>query len=281
MALAKRYDPTADGKKPFFIKGILLYILALPLILGLFFALIAGKTTAILTLAIATALYLLGATIARKGFLAEREYNKSILAKAPKLKYKTVSAIVLAFATFYTSLFAAHNGLILSIVLAVFFLIGFYLYYGFDPLEDKVGELGIGVTAEEVIEITGRAKKSVDHLKKIRQRVKDPEVEAMIDSVVKETEDVIGAIEKDPNDLSKARKFFNVYLYRTEQISKEYLKNLENDNIDETLRNNFKELLQSVTKTIHEQKARLDEDDITRLDIQIEALNKQLKNEGV
>ena len=281
MALAKRYDPTIDGKKPFFIKGILLYILALPLILSLFFALVSGKSAAILTLAIATVLYLLGATVARKGFLAEREYNKSILAKAPKHKYKTVSAIILAFATFYTSLFATQNSLILSIILALFFLIGFYLYYGFDPLEDKVGELGIGVTAEEVIEITGRAKKSVDHLKKIRQRVKDPEVEAMIDSVVRETEDVIGAIEKDPNDLSKARKFFNVYLYRTEQISKEYLKNLENDNIDETLRNNFKELLQSVTKTIHEQKARLDEDDITRLDIQIEALNKQLKNEGV
>ncbi len=281
MALAKRYDPTIDGKKPFFIKGILLYILALPLILSLFFALVSGKSAAILTLAIATVLYLLGATVARKGFLAEREYNKSILAKAPKHKYKTVSAIILAFATFYTSLFATQNSLILSIILALFFLIGFYLYYGFDPLEDKVGELGIGVTAEEVIEITGRAKKSVDHLKKIRQRVKDPEVEAMIDSVVRETEDVIGAIEKDPNDLSKARKFFNVYLYRTEQISKEYLKNLENDNIDETLRKNFKELLQSVTKTIHEQKARLDEDDITRLDIQIEALNKQLKNEGV
>ncbi len=281
MALAKRYDPTIDGKKPFFIKGILLYILALPLILSLFFALVSGKSAAILTLAIATVLYLLGATVARKGFLAEREYNKSILAKAPKHKYKTVSAIILAFATFYTSLFATQNSLILSIILALFFLIGFYLYYGFDPVEDKVGELGIGVTAEEVIEITGRAKKSVDHLKKIRQRVKDPEVEAMINSVVQETEDVIGAIEKDPNDLSKARKFFNVYLYRTEQISKEYLKNLENDNIDETLRKNFKELLQSVTKTIHEQKARLDEDDITRLDIQIEALNKQLKNEGV
>ncbi len=169
----------------------------------------------------------------------------------------------------------------MSIILAIFFLIGFYLYYGFDPTEDKVGELGIGVTAEEVIEITGRARKSLSQLKSIKRRVKDPEVESMIDSVVKETEDVIKAIEKDPNDLSKARKFFNVYLHRTEQISSEYLKNLENENIDEGLRQNFKELLRSVTETIHEQKARLDEDDVTRLDIQIEALTKQLKNEGV
>ena len=281
MALAKRYTPKTANRKPFFIKGLLLYVLAFPLIIALFFALLGGKTGSILTLAVATALYLLGATIARRGFLAEREYNQSILAKAPKLKYKTVSAIVLAFATFYTSLFTAGNSLLLSIILAVFFLIGFYLYYGFDPTEDKVGELGIGVTAEEVIEITGRARKSLDKLRKIRPRLGDSELEQMIDAVVKETEEVIEAIEKDPNDLSKARKFFNVYLYRTEQISNEYLKNAQKENIDVQLRENFKSLLRSVTETIHEQKARLDEDDMTRLDIQIEALNKQLKNEGV
>ena len=280
MALAKRYKPQ-EGKQRFLIRGIYLYILAFPLILALFFALLGGQTASILSLAIATALYLLGATVARKGFLAEREYRQSTLAKAPRLKYKTVSAVILALATFYTSYFTTPNGLILSIVLAAFFLIGFYLYYGFDPTEDKVGDLGIGVTAEEVIEITGRAKKSVRQLEKIRQDVRDPEVETMIDAVIKETRDVIEAIEKDPNDLSKARKFFNVYLYRTEQISREYLKNLQNDNIDDTLRENFKTLLQSVTQTIHDQKAKLDQEDITRLDIQIEALNKQLKNEGV
>ena len=281
MGNATRYTPNKEGKKPFFIKGILLYALALPLIIALFFALLGGHTASILSLGIATALYLLGATVARRGFLIEKEYRQSVLAKAPKHKYKTVSAVILAFATFYTSLFTAGNSLILSIILAIFFLIGFYLYYGFDPTEDKVGELGIGVTAEEVIEITGRARKSLSQLKSIKRRVKDPEVESMIDSVVKETEDVIKAIEKDPNDLSKARKFFNVYLHRTEQISNEYLKNLENENIDEGLRQNFKELLRSVTETIHEQKAKLDEDDVTRLDIQIEALTKQLKNEGV
>ncbi len=281
MALAKRYTPETGDRKPFFIRGLLLYVLAFPLILALFFALLGGKTGAILTLAVSTALYLLGATIARRGFLIEREYNRSILAKAPKLKYKTVSAIVLAFATFYTSLFAAGNSLLLSLLLAIFFLIGFYLYYGFDPTEDKVGELGIGVTAEEAIEITSRARKSLQKLKKIRPRLHDPEVAQMIDAVVRETEEVIEAVERDPNDLSKARKFFNVYLHRTEQISAEYLKNLDKANIDEILRENFKKLLASVTETIHEQKAKLDEDDMTRLDIQIEALNRQLKNEGV
>ncbi len=281
MSKAKRYDPNKSGNNPFFIKGVMLYILSLPLIIALFFALLKGKSSMIVTLGVATILYLVAATVARRGFLIEREYNDSILAKAPKHKYKTISAVILAFATFYTSLFATHNGLILSIVLALVLMIGFYLYYGFDPQKDKIGDLGLSISAEEVIEITNRAKNSVEQLKKIKTQIKDQEVSDMIDLVVKETNDVITSIEKDPNDLSRARKFFNVYLHRTEQISHEYLKNLENENIDETLRNNFKELLQSVTQTIAQQKVRLNEEDITRLDIQIEALNKQLKSEGV
>ncbi len=281
MVKAKRYVPSTDTKRPFFIKGIMLYILTIPLIFALFFSLLGGSSTSILTLATATALYLLGATIARKGFLQEREYNKSNIAKAPRLKFKTVSAVILSLATFFTSLFATQNGLILSIILALFFLIGFYLYYGFDPMEDKVGELRIGVSAEEVIEITSRAKKSIENLKNIEATIMDPDLKRVIASVINETEDIIEAIEKEPNDLSKARKFFNVYLHRTEQISNEYLKNLKNNNIDETLKENFKKLLISVNETIHQQKERLSEDDITRLDVQIEALTKQLKNEGV
>ena len=281
MAKAKRYTPDSSESNPFFIKGVMLYILSLPLVIAVFFALLKGKSSMIITLGSATVLYLVGATIARRGFLIERDYHNSPLAKAPRHKYKTISAIILAFATFYTSLFATHNGLILSVVLAFALMIGYYLYYGFDPTTDKIGDLGLSISAEEVIEITNRAKKSVKQLQKIKTQIKDIEVANMIDLVVKETNDVIKSIEKDPNDLSRARKFFNVYLHRTEQISHEYLKNLENGNIDETLRNNFKELLHSVTQTIAEQKVRLNEEDITRLDIQIEALNKQLKTEGV
>ena len=110
MAKAKRYDPFLDAKKPFFIKGLMLYILCIPLIFALFFSLFGGSSGKILTLAVATALCLLGATIARKGFLQEREYQKNSIAKAPKLKFKTISAIILAITTFFISFFATANG---------------------------------------------------------------------------------------------------------------------------------------------------------------------------
>ena len=281
MVKTKKYQPSQNSKKPFFIKGILLYILPLPILLTLFFALLNGDFQGIIINGIAYALFILGATIARKGFLFEIEYNKSILAKAPKIKYKSISAVIITIATFFTSYMAAGNGLLLSILLAMVSFIGFYLYYGLDPRVDKVGELNIGVSAEEVIRITGLAKDKISDIKKLKISINDPQISKELDSIIKETEHVIKTVEENPNDLSRARKFFNVYLDRTQKITKEYEVNLLKENIDKKMRTNYIHLLETVERTIHEQKEKLNEDDITRLDVQIEALTKQIKNEGV
>lgn len=281
MAKAKKYTPKSNAKNPFFIKGILLYILPLPLLLTLFFALLNGDFQGILVNGAAYALFLLGASVARRGFLLEKEYKESILAKAPKIKYKSIASLIITAAVFFTSFFATANELFLSILLALVSFIGFYLYYGLDPRVDKVGELNIGVSAEEVIEITGVAKERIANIKKLGRTIADPDVSLQLESIIKETEQVIRSVEENPNDLSRARKFFNVYLHRTEKITEEYANNLKLKNIDAKMKTNYLHLLEIVESTIHEQKARLNEDDITRLDVQIEALTKQLKNEGV
>lgn len=280
MAKATRYTPD-QTKKPFFLKGALLYILPFPIFIALFFALLNGDFMGIITNGVAFATFMLTASIARRGFLIEREYNKSVLAKAPKMKYKTIAAVMLTVGLFFTSYFATTNGLFLSILLALVAFIGYYLYYGLDPSADKVGELNLGVSAEEVIAITGAAKKRIEHIKSIQYKINDPEVSQRLEKIIKETTEVIENVEQNPNDLSRARKFFNVYLHRTEKITEAYNMNLQNDNIDEKMKTNYLHLLETVEGTIVDQKARLNEDDITSLDVQIEALTKQLKIEGV
>ena len=281
MAQTKRYEPNKNGKKPFLLKGILLYLLPLPILLTLFFALLNGEFRLIIVNGIAYALFLFAASIARRGFVIEREYKNSILAKAPKIKYKSIASVIITVATFFTSYFATANGLFLSILLGLVAFVGFYLYYGLDPRMDKVGELNIGVSAEDVIEITSNARKRVENIKKLQNTISDTTVNAKLDAIIKETQNIITAVEENPNDLSRARKFFKVYLHRTEMITKEYASNVKSKNIDEKMRANYLHLLETVEETIYQQKERLNEDDITRLDVQIEALTKQLKNEGV
>ena len=281
MAQTKRYEPNKNGKKPFLLKGILLYLLPLPILLTLFFALLNGEFRLIIVNGIAYALFLFAASIARRGFVIEREYKNSILAKAPKIKYKSIASVIITVATFFTSYFATANGLFLSILLGLVAFVGFYLYYGLDPRVDKVGELNIGVSAEDVIEITSNARKRVENIKKLQNTISDTAINAKLDAIIKETQNIITAVEENPNDLSRARKFFKVYLHRTEMITKEYASNVKSKNIDEKMRANYLHLLETVEETIYQQKERLNEDDITRLDVQIEALTKQLKNEGV
>ena len=281
MAQTKRYEPNKNGKKPFLLKGILLYLLPLPILLTLFFALLNGEFRLIIVNGIAYALFLFAASIARRGFVIEREYKNSILAKAPKIKYKSIASVIITVATFFTSYFATANGLFLSILLGLVAFVGFYLYYGLDPRMDKVGELNIGVSAEDVIEITSNARKRVENIKKLQNTISDTTVNTKLDAIIKETQNIITAVEENPNDLSRARKFFKVYLHRTEMITKEYASNVKSKNIDEKMRANYLHLLETVEETIYQQKERLNEDDITRLDVQIEALTKQLKNEGV
>ena len=281
MSKAKRYGTNSPNTKPFTLKGVLLYILPAPVLLTAIFSFLEGDVSSIITNSIAFALFLLTASLARKGFLLEKEYHNSTLIKAPKLPYKTVSALFLSIATLYTSYACTENSLILSVLLAIASFAGFYLYYGFDPREDKVGDLRVGVNAQEVIEITQEARSGIQKLKTYKTELKDFESKEHLQSIIMETEEIITSIEENPNDLSRARKFFKVYLHRTEKISDEFVTNLKNNNIDAKMTDNYNTLLKSVLETIKEQKEKLNDDDILRLDVQIEALTKQLNHEGV
>ncbi len=262
-------------------RGILLYLLPAPVLITAIVSFLRGDVSAIITNSIAFALFLLAATLARRGFLQEKLYHDSTLIKAPKLPYKTVSALFLSIATFYTSYFATDNTFILSILLGLASFVGFYLYYGFDPRSDKIGDLPVGVNAEDVIEITQNARARITKLKSLKRELSDFASKEHLQSIIWETEEIITSIEKDPADLSRARKFFKIYLARTENITEEFVENLKNNNIDEKMTANYNRLLKSVQETIKEQKEKLNDDDILRLDVQIEALTKQINHEGV
>ncbi len=281
MSKAKRYGQNGQKLRSFTMKGILLYLLPAPILLSAIVAFLRGDIAAIITNSIAFALFLLAATLAKRGFVQEKIYHDSTLIKAPKLPYKTVAALFLALATLYTSYATTSNSLLLSILLALAAFLGFYLYYGFDPRQDKIGDLPIGVNAEDLIEITQEARQKITKLTSLKRELHDFTSKEYLQSIIWETQEIIDSVEKNPGDLSRARKFFKIYLARTENITEEFVTNLKNSNIDDKMTANYNSLLKSVQETIKEQKEKLNDDDILRLDVQIEALTKQINHEGV
>ncbi len=279
MSKAKRYTPNKTSSLS--LKGLLLYILPAPIMITAVFAFLRGDVSAILNNSIALVLFLITATLAKRGFSQEKHYHDSTIVKAPSLPYKLTAALSLAIATFYTSYACTDNTLLLSTLLAAASFIGFYLYYGFDPREDKIGNLPIGVNADDLIDITQEARAKIHNLNKFKKELKNFESKEYLQSIIMETEEIITSVEEHPEDLSKSRKFFKIYLSRTEDITQEFVENLHKNSIDETMTDNYNRLLKSVQETIKAQKAKLDDDDILNLDVQIEALTKQINHEGV
>jgi 5-bromo-4-chloroindolyl phosphate hydrolysis protein len=276
---AKRYDPKEKTNKT--LKGTFLYLILVPIVLTLIVAFLQGDVSAIVSNAISFGLFLLTASIAKRGFEIEKVYKNSKLAKAPKLPYKTTAAFMLGVSTFYTSNFCTSNTFILSIVLGVSAFVGFYLYYGLDPRKDKIGNLRFGASAEDVIRITGEAKERIGNLKNLKHKLDTQISKDILTNIVTQTQEIVDAIEENPNDLDRARKFFNIYLARTEKITREYIENIESENLDDKMRQSYTDLLTNVQQTIVDQKEKLNDDDLIKLDVQMEALKKQLKHEGV
>ena len=284
MAKVKRYDPT--NKKPaFMLKGILLFFLPLPLFFAIPLSLSAHNMKAFIVNSIAFILFMLSASLARKGFYIEKEYNRRKIAKAPKVKYKTIALIIFTIAVFITSKFGADNSFLVSVGYALAGFFGFYLYYGIDPIKDKIQNISLGVSPEEVIEALDEAERKIEAIEDARVSIYNLELNDRLRSITKEAREVLKLIEENPNDLYRARKFLVVYLDGAKRVIEGYAKTRKSSdkNSEERakLDDKFKNVLETIEKTFKEQQEKLKENSLENLDVQIEVLKKQMKYEGV
>ena len=124
ISKAKRYAPVAAATASEAahqvrtnIRGLLLYFLPFPLLIGAITALVMGKVTSTLLLGGAFAAYMLAATIARRGFKLEAEYQRRKIARAPKTPFKTVAAIFASATTGVLAWLGADYGIVASVMM--------------------------------------------------------------------------------------------------------------------------------------------------------------------
>jgi len=277
--VAKRYDgdiPTINVT----LRGMMLYILIFPLLVATFFSLASGDVKKFVFNLVAYVIYFVGIKVAKKGFEEEKKYNSSKLALAPKKKYKMMAAFILGGGTFLASMFCVENSLISSIMLSVATGVGFIFYYGLDPSDDKV-DTTLSKVVQDAIEVIDEVKIKLNELEKINYSFYNKDIQESFNIIIDEVRDLVEKVEDDPKVLSKVRKFFKVYLTRVVDISSEFSKYKNVDKVNKDIEERFVWLLKELKDTIIEQKKLLEKKDLTGLDIQIEALTKQLKNEGV
>lgn len=283
MSKAKRYAPKENplGQLRLGIKGMLLYIMPTPVLLAAVISLVKGNLGATLINGGAFAAFMLAAVIARHGFKAEYQYDHKKLAIAPKTPYKTVAALLLSVTTGLTAWLAADYTLVSSILMGAATLLAFYLSYGLDPRRDKTGNIGLGVSAEEVFEALEAANIKIEAIETARVNINNAKFDQHLDRIISKARNILTVIENDPSDLPRARKFLKVYLDGTQRVTESYAKTHRNDATTIELDSNFENVLNSIESTFDEQHEKLKKQDRFDLDVNIEVLETQLKREGI
>ena len=276
--VAERYQIT-PGRFPS-TKGILMFLLPLPVLLAALVSLSRGRLSDLIGNAAGYALFLAGALLLRQGLLTEGEYARRRVAKTP-WPLKTVGGAVIALATGVTAWLGAHYPPIIAGAFGLVALLGCHLGYGFDPRAAKRFTDTDGVdTTDRVLQALEQAEGSIAAIEQATRDIRNTELNNRLRRIAALARQILKMLEEDPRDLRRARKFLNVYLDGAKQVVEGYAKTHGRVSAPE-LEDNFRRVLVTIEEVFTEQQQKLLETDVTDLDVQIEVLTTQLKREGV
>ena len=263
-------------------RGVLLFILPLPIVIALLVSLVQGGVTKVLSDGVALSLFLAGAITTRHGFAKQAESEaKGLSVALNTVPYKTLGAGFVSLGTFVTSYFSVSHDLLFSLVVAVLTLLGFYFSYGFDL--NSVNEFD-GAASEhandEWQKALVEATEKIDAIEDASKHLANDELRQRIKRIIALARQVIKTIEQSPKDLMRARKFLYVYLDGAKSVCEGYAKTHEKAATHE-LESNFRNVLITIEDVFTQQQQRLLEKEVMDLDVQIEVLHKQLKREGL
>jgi 5-bromo-4-chloroindolyl phosphate hydrolysis protein len=273
---AKRYTPFDSKKKSAFKgkSGNFLYIFLAPIFLATFIDLLSQDIAGFVKNIIAFGLFLATAKVNSIALTKEYEYHSKVLTKAPKIPLKTISALLLGFSTVYSS-WVVGGSMGLHLFLGLIAIIGYFLYYGFDPRDDKLENIG-DISAEFVLKTLAEARAKLSSIETDMSMINDRELNSKLSIAVTKAYEVLNTIEKDPKDLRVARKFIIVYIDGIKKVTKSYTEMSENE-INEDTKSRLSSLLSDVDKRFEKEIIRLKRNNQFDLDVHIDVLQEQIK----
>jgi len=283
MSSARRIDAGGPAKIQW--RGLLLYFLALPLIPAAVVALGSGDVKAALANSAALGLIYVGATMIRRGIGLQLQATKrSWQRRASPTPYRLIGSVMVAVASFLVASFGitsnGGHGLIVSALFGGAALLGCYLYYDFDSTARDDDIPLVGITTEELIDLLDEAEDRIEAIEVAGKSIKNTEFRDRLRRITTEARKITKAIEEDPTDARRARKFLKVYLDGAQQVTEGYARMHKTDDTGQ-LEDNFRRVLTTIETVIADQQQKLKENNVSELDVQIEVLQMQLEKEGV
>lgn len=258
-------------------QGMLLYLLPSPLFIKLIFSLLSPNLMK-LSLTLAALFFFYSAAHFTRNSLIRLQSQAQYRPKKIKDQrlwaaiYVTVGVLILMF-------MIRRPPLVWAIMCSSAFM-GYYLLYGLPQKPDDAP-----VDFDNMPKATGKAIKAayedlenIEALSEQLDKNTDKALAETLDKVLEQSYMMMDLLVKTPEDAGRARRFLNVYINRIKEILQQYIKLSKHGKAD-NLRQRLTTTLAEVEQAFREKKSQLLDDDIFKLDIQLEVLDEQIRQE--
>lgn len=261
-------------------KTAALFLLPFPLLFAALAALISGDLNRLALVGGALGSLWGAGILAFKGLAAEARYFLGERPDPASVPFKLMSAIVTMLGAGLAALAAGH-AIATVLVFAALAGAGHLAFFGRDLRPQRIQVAAVeGVDRDAVMQQLKQAYSRLRAIETAARSIVVPEFRDRLARITAIGRSILGEIERDPAEATRARRFLSLYLDSAERVTVEYART-HAPMQQQPLEQNFRKLLVEMEDTFTEQHKRLVERDLVSLDVDIEVLNARLKREGL
>ncbi|MCU0911708.1 MAG: 5-bromo-4-chloroindolyl phosphate hydrolysis family protein [Rhodobacteraceae bacterium] len=227
----------------------------------------------------AFALLILAAWLTREGILAQEAYEARTISRRPAIPRKLFASVLTGVGLFVGG-YAPGASLLDPVIFAA---LGFVLHlfaFGPDPMRDKGMEGVDRHQSDRVARAVDEAERHLAAMKDAILRAGDRQLEARVDRFQATAREMFRTVERDPRDLTAARRYLGVYLLGARDATVQFA-DLYGRTRDAKVRADYEALLGDLETNFAARTRTLLQDNRAALDVEIEVLRERLQREGI
>ena len=265
---------------PSYLRANLLFIAPLPLLFSGIGELRSGDALGMIGEFGALAVLLLSAWLLREGMKAEAEYEARKIARPPAIPRKAFAAALSGLGVFAAAWLGWGQPIISAGIFGMLASGAHVFTFGLDPMKKKGLANFNEFDTDRVARAVEKAEVTLAELNVAAERIGDRPLEARIERFGASVRDLFRAVEEDPRDLTRARKFLGVYLTGAKDATVKFA-DLYSRNRSNEAREDYVALISDLETSFNSHRKVLLLDDREDLDIEIEVLRDRLNQEGL
>lgn len=271
---------TAWRRRRLGLRGALLYLLPIPLPLAGLVALASGDFGAALAAVAAFSALVGGAHLNRRGLREQLLAPERRFSRPATIPYGYLAATLVAAGTAIAASGVVGHDTLVSASFALLAAVGFHLSYPLPAPRSLVRKPEREPADARLRSALEKAEGRVLAIELAAEGIGNLELEERLRRIAAQGRGILSLIADRPAELTRARKFLNVYLEGAERVASRYVQTHRLAR-SRALESNFRNVLAEIESVFERQRTLLLEHDLDDLDIQIEVLRKQLEREGL